>query len=147
MVTNPPYYRSKGTVAFLEARLRVARRSVSVQAPVPFLASQGRNPWFRGLLISHVLIDPIPTPEHAPGGVAGSGCGHASRRQGGLRLDRRQPRPSGTASVRLDHGRRAVAGWGWPMTPGVDRAGGPFSARRIWLRKGRQRRLQSRHQA
>ncbi|MBK3799464.1 hypothetical protein GAY33_09530 [Azospirillum brasilense] len=56
VICNPPYYSGKGSVAFIDAALGVARHRVAALVPLPFLAGQRRNPWFKGLPVSHVLV-------------------------------------------------------------------------------------------
>jgi hypothetical protein len=111
VVTNPPYYRSRGTVAFLEAGLRVARRSVSVLAPLPFLASQSRNPWFRGLPISHVLIL-SQRPSMPPGALLEAGA----IRQAGGKED--------YVWIVASHGHRGLPVVDWVMDGAPLRVGG-----------------------
>ncbi|MGQ9367712.1 hypothetical protein [Azospirillum sp. ST 5-10] len=57
VICNPPYYSGKGSVAFVEAGLRVARRRVAALVPLPFLAGQRRHALYRRAWpVSHVLV-------------------------------------------------------------------------------------------
>jgi hypothetical protein len=73
IITNPPYFSGKGSVAFMDKALMVARKSVSILVPIPFLSSQGRWSWFRGLPISHVFIL-SKRPSMPPGSLLASGA-------------------------------------------------------------------------
>lgn len=76
IISNPPYYSGKGPVAFIDAGLAVARRRVAALVALPFLAGQRRNPWFRALPVSHVLVlsrRPSMPPGHLLGSVAQKG--------------------------------------------------------------------------
>ena len=77
VITNPPYYRGKGTQAFMERGLEIASHSVAVLAPIPFLASKGRFLWFRNLPISHVFVL-SQRPSMPPGVLLESGTVSAS---------------------------------------------------------------------
>jgi hypothetical protein len=56
VASNFPYYSGAGTRQFTLNALAVARKGVAILAPVPFLASQERYAWFKGLPASLILI-------------------------------------------------------------------------------------------
>lgn len=79
VASNFPYYSGAGTRQFTLHGLAVARKGVAILAPVPFLASQERYAWFKGLPVSLILIMSA-RPSMPPGELLQSG---AVRQKGG----------------------------------------------------------------
>ncbi len=74
IVTNPPYFRGRGTEQFIRRALEVARGKVAVFASLSFLAGSGRAKGLWKELPPHRVWIITPRPSCPPGGVLEAGA-------------------------------------------------------------------------
>ncbi len=73
IITNPPFYKAKGTEAFIRKALSVAKGKVAIFTDIKFLAGSGRANGIYSELPPHRVWVITPRPSCPPGHVLAAG--------------------------------------------------------------------------